>query len=42
LIPDFTPDKCTPELAQYGIDCRCPLAIKAGIVDLVDEVLGSN
>ena len=42
LIPDFSPEKCEPELAQYGIDCKCPLAIKAGLVDLVNEVLGNN
>lgn len=30
LFPQFNPDECLPEVAQYGIDCTCPLGFSAG------------
>ena len=37
LLPEsFNPTACPPELAQYGIDCRCPFNIKKTLLDIKD------
>lgn len=41
LLPNFTPEKCPASLAVYGIDCKCPFNIKAGLVEIIKEQLGN-
>ena len=40
LYPEsFHPTNCSPELAEYGIDCTCPFKIRSGPIDLIDILL---
>jgi hypothetical protein len=35
LLPlAFNPTVCPPELAPFGIDCTCPLKMKAGLINI--------
>ena len=40
LVPDsFNPTACPPELADYGIDCKCPFNIRDGLIEVIDTEL---
>jgi hypothetical protein len=40
LVPDsFNPNACPPELADYGIDCKCPFKIRSGRIEILDTLL---
>lgn len=40
LLPgNFNPSVCPPELAPFGIDCTCPFNLKAGPLDISNQVL---
>jgi hypothetical protein len=34
----FEPGACPVELAQHGIDCRCPVNIQRGNIDFESEI----
>lgn len=40
LLPFFKPETCPQFLAVFGIDCYCPLNVKAGNFEILNQEIG--